>query len=173
MSRHLMAKFRRQAAPVQWNNGPAGWVHWAEKWNEPHEHEHATVYHHEQPFSLEIMPSRTHPRSNGIASVKPYAWSWGIFMHGHDKRLAEDGIPQDSEWIHPGNWKDKHAPGMEYVGEAPSPEEAKEAAERAWEDHKRAVGGALADGDMPDYEKLVNPRDDLDDDFGDIFGGGR
>jgi hypothetical protein len=27
--------------------------------------------------------------------------------------------------------------------------------------------------EIPDYEDLVNPRDDLDDDYGDIFGEGK
>lgn len=59
----------------------------------------------------------------------------------------------------------------------PGPGEAMLAAERRYMEEAPKWGQRAphARGDLPmgdtDYENLINPRDDLDDDFGDIFGG--
>ena len=62
-------------------------------------------------------------------------------------------------------------------GYADSREEAMQHAERAWAAHVERSGWD-APGNLPDaggsaYDGIAGPRTDLDDDYGDIFGGGR
>lgn len=142
-----MARFRHLhvAGGVEWRHGvPGPWAKWTlpERnmfQTDPADHATATVYHAEQPFTLEVMPKVD--RRNG--HDRPMRWTWGIFQNGRD---PDNHHLTDSEWTFPGALGDRYYPeshpksGSGYIGmHVPTREEAMRQAEEAWEAHKAHV----------------------------------
>ena len=133
-----MARFAHlRVAGVQWQHGvPGPWASWTLPprnmfRTDPADHATATVYHAEQPFTLEVMPKVDRDR-NG--HDRPTHWTWGIFQNGRD---PENYHKTNSEWTFPSTLKERHGSPSGYIGvHLPTREEAMKEAEEAWEAHK-------------------------------------
>jgi hypothetical protein len=169
MSRHLMAKMKRTSGTL---------FDWQKKYREPDLAWHVKT---ETGHVLTInSPRALSGASRTIDAEKrgeDIGWAW----HIHDLN-DPDPMIQDYSWnihsSHTAHLKGGliHAPehGTDptvYSGDhIPTFDAAAAQVERAFLERFR--GGSGHQRVSPaDYEELVNPRDDLDDDFGDIFGG--
>lgn len=119
--------------------------------------------------------SWTHPRTGEVHEYGPsdtWASDYVEPIHWHsDPDARVDELPRvisDAFATMPHDAKRKHQDNLREQltrsGWGPGDEE--------WERHFPGEGpGGDGGRGIPDYENLVNPRQDLDDDFGDIFGG--
>ena len=104
-----------------------------------------------------VQTHHAHPPGDYDRTADPIGFGYSIWEYQHD---MGDGLGSGYECV-----------SEDQNGVYPTHDEAKKAAEEHYYrlDHSR---GSAPESRI-DYENLVNPRDDLDDDFGDIFGGGR
>jgi hypothetical protein len=174
-----MARFAHlRVAGVQWQHGvPGPWAAWTQPErgslrSETADHSTATVYHAEQPFTLEVKPKMDRRHSDA-----PRSWTWGIFQNTRDP----DNHPlTDSDFTFPGALIKRHNPdgvgrsnGSGYIGhDVRTREEAMRQAEEGWEAHKARV-----DSRNPlhrdDYDLDSFMRDHDPDEGHDIFGEGK
>lgn len=123
----------------------------------------------------DVHPDQGHRARHEAETGKPKGWYVQLFNNSTVERGAGPiqgwGVDQDGYYVDPYH---DHTDMGAYTHELP----------RVIADALRSVppgakhrpdgdGAAPAPREVPDYENLVNPRQDLDDDFGDIFGGGK
>jgi hypothetical protein len=173
MSRHLMARMKRTSGSL---------FDWQQKYREPDLawHVKTETGHVLTLDSPEVMRGAGREiAARGPDGTSDVGWHWQI----HDLNDPDPAI-QDYSWNNHSNYTAHlkggliHAPehGTDptvYSGDhIPTFDAAAAQAEKAFLERFRGGSGHQRVSPV-NYEDLVNPRDDLDGDFGDIFGEGR